>query len=68
MMQKSLCGWPPPARGLRMVLATRSGAVICPARSCGGLLSRVLWRDLFANEYIPLSAEGDPAGSGQVLV
>ncbi len=29
------CGRPPHARGLRNVVATWSGAVICPARSCG---------------------------------
>ena len=32
---KIICGRPPPARGLRIVLAIWSGAVICPARSCG---------------------------------
>ena len=32
---KIICGRPPPARGLSIVLAIWSGAVICPARWCG---------------------------------
>jgi acyl-CoA reductase-like NAD-dependent aldehyde dehydrogenase len=32
---KIICGRPPPARGLSRVLATWSGAVICPALSRG---------------------------------
>jgi len=30
-----ICGRPPPAKGLRSVLAKWSGAVICPALRCG---------------------------------
>jgi Luciferase-like monooxygenase len=30
-----ICGRPPPAKGLRSVLAKWSGAVICPALWCG---------------------------------
>jgi hypothetical protein len=32
---KIICGRRPPARGLSIVLAIWSGAVICPARWCG---------------------------------
>ena len=33
--QKIICGRPPPAKGFGSALTLRSGAVICPALSCG---------------------------------